>query len=575
MAGADPERNVVTGTRPRRRRWMWWFGGGALAVVVALGAAVEYAIHHAEPILRRRVVASLEDRFKTPVALDRLYLSFANGIEVSGEGLRIGAATNEGGPPPVLTIRSFRFRTNVHQLLEPVMRISEVDVQGMQLNIPPKDKRGPLLAKAKHRRDRPKLSIVVDHIMCSDAVLTIETDKPGKQPMVFPIHDLVLHDVGGKKAMRFEAKLVNPKPVGDIASTGYVGPWDPDDPRETPVRGDYQFTNADLGPIKGVAGILSSKGNFDGPLDEIHVTGETETPNFSVDSSEHPVDLHTEFDATVDGTNGDTRLNHIHATFLRTVLEVSGLVRRASDVDTKVTGHVKNPGDDAGVQGHFITITVDSGQARIEDLLRLAVKTSPPLMRGPMTLHAHMAIPPGQVSVSKKIEIEGRFGIRNSTLSNAHWQETIDRLSARAQGNPDVAKADAAPVAQSQMSGSFTVRHGVIAIPDLHYQVPGAQVQLAGRYTVTGETFQFEGTVRTDATASAMLTGWKKWVAAPFDPLLKKDGAGLEVPVKIDGTRSDPKFGVDMGKLKSQVMSRLGGHGGKPKDETPQPTPPH
>jgi hypothetical protein len=53
--------------------------------------------------------------------------------------------------------------------------------------------------------------------------------------------------------------------------------------------------------------------------------------------------------------------------------------------------------------------------------------------------------------------------------------------------------------------------------------------------------------VKTKATASAMLTGWKSWVAKPFDPLLKRDGAGLEVPITISGTKADPKLGLDPG----------------------------
>ena len=72
--------------------------------------------------------------------------------------------------------------------------------------------------------------------------------------------------------------------------------------------------------------------------------------------------------------------------------------------------------------------------------------------------------------------------------------------------------------------------------------MPGA----AGR-TLTGEstawtekTFDLDGTVRTKATASQMLTGWKSLLAKPLDALLKKDGAGLEVPIKIDGTKWDP-----------------------------------
>ncbi len=46
---------------------------------------------------------------------------------------------------------------------------------------------------------------------------------------------------------------MNAKPVGEIHSTGNFGPWHADDPRESPVNGDYTFTHADLGPIKGIA----------------------------------------------------------------------------------------------------------------------------------------------------------------------------------------------------------------------------------------------------------------------------------------------------------------------------------
>jgi len=86
--------------------------------------------------------------------------------------------------------------------------------------------------------------------------------------------------------------------------------------------------------------------------------------------------------------------------------------------------------------------------------------------------------------------------------------------------------------------------------------MPGAQVNLAGDYSLNGEKFEFAGTVRTDATASEMLTGWKSVLAKPFDGLLRKDGAGLEVPVKVSGTRSAPKFGVDLDKMGLGFLAR-------------------
>ncbi len=45
------------------------------------------------------------------------------------------------------------------------------------------------------------------------------------------------------------------------------------------------------------------------------------------------------------------------------------------------------------------------------------------------------------------------------------------------------------------------------------------------------------------------MTGWKSWLAKPFDPLLAKDGAGTVIPIKITGTAKQPKFGVEVKKI--------------------------
>jgi hypothetical protein len=33
------------------------------------------------------------------------------------------------------------------------------------------------------------------------------------------------------------------------------------------------------------------------------------------------------------------------------------------------------------------------------------------------------------------------------------------------------------------------------------------------------------------------------------DPIFRKDGAGAVIPIKIRGTRSEPKFGIDIKKV--------------------------
>ena len=43
-----------------------------------------------------------------------------------------------------------------------------------------------------------------------------------------------------------------------------------------------------------------------------------------------------------------------------------------------------------------------------------------------------------------------------------------------------------------------------------------------------------------------MVTGWKSILLMPVDKFLKKDGAGMELPISISGTEGDVKFGLAM-----------------------------
>jgi hypothetical protein len=84
---------------------------------------------------------------------------------------------------------------------------------------------------------------------------------------------------------------------------------------------------------------------------------------------------------------------------------------------------------------------------------------------------------------------------------------------------------------------------------------------LAGEYTLDGEKFEFAGNVRTKAKLSQMVASkWKSVLLKPVDPFFKKNGAGAEIPVKVSGTRSAPKFGLD---LRHKVAKDVGDQDGK------------
>src|SRR6266487_2268058 len=125
-----------------------------------------------------------------------------------------------------------------------------------------------------------------------------------------------LKDIGPHQPFHFDATLVNPKPVGNIQSTGLFGPLLEYSPRNTAVQGQYSFRAADLSTLKGIKGILSSTGAYSGTLGRIVVEGKTDTPDFRVAVSGHRVTLHTDFHAIVDGTSGDTYLEPVKAAFL-------------------------------------------------------------------------------------------------------------------------------------------------------------------------------------------------------------------------------------------------------------------
>ena len=529
---------------PKRRWWQrTWFRVLLVLALVCLGlflVAVEYAIHHAEPILRARVVDTLAAHFHAPVQLDHLDISLirgvqlaATGVEVTGSGLRIAYVPQPDQPPtdhnaPMISIQHFAFHTRIKGLLRSPTRLFEIDVDGMELHIPPSSARAALLG-SKEKHHQPKITLLVSQIRCKNVKLFIDTDKPGKDPLEFDIQKLDLQDVGQTLPFTYQAELINPKPVGEVHAAGHFGPWNVADPRETALDGSYSFSHADLNTIKGISGILSSHGQFAGVLDHITIDGETNTPDFSLDESDHPMPLHTVFHAYVNGTDGDTYLDPVQARLGQSDFTAQGKV-------VLVKG-----------QGHDIDMNVDIPHGRMQDFLELGVKSRPPLMNGVLTMKAHLQIPPGDARVPEKMQLAGSFQLRDVEFNNPAVQDKVDGLSARAQGKPkEVAEysSDKQAEVSSMMSAQFELNHGLMSVHNLHYQIPGALVMLNGVYSTDGNLFEFKGHVRTQATASQMVTGWKSWLLKPVDPFLKKNGAGVELPISISGTQGDVHFGL-------------------------------
>ena len=473
------------------------------------------------------MIETLSERFKSRVDLAQLHVWIANGLHVEGKGLKIFGASDpnpwEPGVQPLLQIEEFRFQAALEDLFREPMRVDTIYVTGLTINIPPRGNRQQV---SSIRRHAGKMSIAVNRFVCNDAKLLINTTKPGKAPLEFAISDLRMKDIGPGLPLQFQAKLTNPKPVGEIQSTGQFGPLNDMNPRDSAVRGDYSFNNADLGTIKGLGGTLSSRGKYSGTLGEITVEGETDTPDFQLAVSGHRVPLHTDFHAVVDGTDGDTYLEPVNARVLHSSFTARGKVVRTA-------------------QGHDIAMNVVLKRAFIQDMLQLGVKTEPPIMTGPISMTAALRLPPGAADTSNRMRLAGNFRIPEALFSNDKVQDRIDSLSLRSQGKPKEAKQATEGDVASDLKGTFALRDGVLSFSNLQFQIPGTRADLTGQYSLDGNTFDFHGTLRLQAKLSQMTTGWKSLLLKPVDPFFHKKDAGTELPFKITGTREAPHFGLD------------------------------
>jgi hypothetical protein len=520
--------------RTRRRKIVVF----VLLAILIFVAFLSILAHHAEPLLRARVIETLSTRFRSRVDLANLNVSVSQGLVVSGTGLMIYGQNDPNiqreGVQPLIGVDEFNFRANVMSLLRSPMHIGTVYIKGLQLNIPPKQDR------QQFRDMGPKggkIKIIVDEFRSEKAELVINTERPDKMPLVFDIQDLKMKDIGPDRPMAFNATLVNPKPVGDIISKGEFGPFHPEDPRASPVRGEYSFSNADLSTLRGIGGILSSTGRYGGSLGEIVVDGQTDTPDFRLNISGRPVSLKTTFHAIVDGASGDTYLQPVQATLASTPMTATGYVVKSKDP-----------------KGHHIQLDVTIASGKIEELLRLAVRTDPPVMTGTVRLQTKLDLSPGEQDLSDRLYLSGKFQVIGAHFSNEKIQNRVDALSMRSQGKPKLAVDQIPDNVRSRMGSSFTLKNSVLHVPNLAFAMPGTRVSLVCDYSLDGNTFDFRGKARFDAKLSQMVGGWKSLFLKPVDPFFSKHGAGTELPIKITGTKSEPHFGLDLGhKDKSSV----------------------
>lgn len=499
-------------------------------IVVVAGAAFLALLTVPAPVerwLQARVLVALSQHYQRTVQLQNLRVTLIPVFRVTADNFVL---PNRDGEelPPFVTVKHLTAQALPIQLLRRPVHLSWVKLDGLVINVPPKRDKAP--GETTESKPRSRLAnFEIDRVDADGTELYVLPKQKGHEPMNWELRALTLRSAGIGQPMRFKAELTNPKPPGLIHTSGKFGPWNADEPSETGVAGHYVFQNADLSIFNGISGILSSAGDYSGVLNKIVVDGTTDTPDFKLDRASKAVHLTTQFHAVVDGTNGDTYLQPVNAQFLNSKVMANGEVAGTP-----------------GRKGKTISLDVDIRDSKVQDLLGLAAASSHPALTGGLLTHAKLIIPPGDQTVLDKIKLSGNFRIDRARFTSSKVNDSIAALSRRAQGKPGDQSIQDVP---ADLTGTFTLGNANLSFSKLQFEVPGAVAQVKGSYGLASEKLDFTGDVRLQAHVSETMSGAKRVLLKPIDPLFAKHNAGTYLPVNVTGDKDHPQIKLDVKKV--------------------------
>jgi hypothetical protein len=504
------------------RRWIW-----AIPVVAALAVVTSIIFVRYFPYSQKRIVQSLRETFPSGITVDRFQQVYFPYPGCKAEGIQFRAASSPQGSPPIVVIHELVIQGSYVDLLFRPHQISKVIVNGMHLYF------SPVNNTSTFSGGSTQSPITIGQLTADGAVMEVE--RADKKPTLrFDFHELSLGSISDKNGISYTVAMHNPEPPADIRATGHFGPFHDASLGQTPVSGKYTFDGGDLSMFDGIAGTVTSVGTFSGSFGEINVRGVTDTPDFEVARSGHSGPLHTQFEANVNAGNGDVVLKNVDATYIKTNINAKG------SIASKDTSSAK-----------YTSLDFVIAKGRIEDMLHLFIKEKQPPMSGTTYMQGHVTVPPDGEPFLKEVVVQGDFNIANGRFENRERQESVDELSQTARGKKKQKdqEGESPESVISDVNGHALLRNGVATFPDLVFQIPGADARMHGTYNLLNQKVDLHGTVKMDAKFSKSTSGIKALFAKVLDPFFDKSH-GSVVPVLVDGTYQNPRFGLDLNPVK-------------------------
>jgi hypothetical protein len=446
------------------------------------------------------------------------------------EGLELRQAGKSDGPP-LLAARRVTIRANYRGLF--FKRIEVMHLEDVHVDMGQRADRtrnsaqpAPETSNSSGSSNNSSDSVAIAELIVDRGVIEFPRRQ---QPLQFKIDRLSFGNFDRRKPIAFHVTLENPLPPGRLVVDGQFGPWNSSDIAATQLSGSYQFSNANLSSLGGIAGTLSSQGSFAGPAKALRVQGSTDSPKYEVKTVGHPVHLQTQFQAKVDCTNGDVELQSIRGEFERTSFAVAGEVAGKANPHSKLASLQFN---DAG--------------GRVEDWLRLLDSDSVPPMTGPISFQARVKVPGGPRPFIRRVWVAGDFELTGVGFTKPESQRDVDKLSIRARGQKVPSEKVMLPPILGTLSGHVELIDGVANFSKLTFTLPGAVADVHGTYSFIDERIDLHGLLRIDTKFSKTSGGPKGLLTRATETLFAKArGDGEILPVKMTGTYDHPSYGLD------------------------------
>jgi hypothetical protein len=504
-----------------------WATIAGLSVLVVIGS-VSVLLASRWPFTRATVITALQERFSSTVEFQAFRGTYLTpGCVVEGLTFR---RNNDRNSPPFATVKKLTIQGGYIGLFTSPKRIGRVKVEGLRVLVPSRSGRANAGNEDTRRSSHTtEPTLIIGEIIADGAVVQFASDENPTEPLQFDIHQLTLDSVSEDRPMSFHATLLNPEPPGEVRADGQLGPLEPSDFNHIALSGSYGFQHANLGVFPSIAGTLSSGGTFNGVLERIDVEGATDVPDFQVKTSGHPVHLRTQFHAVVNGTDGNVVLQPVSAQFEKTSMASQGEVA----------------GKPSGI-GKIVSMDMTETKGRIEDWLRLLVKSNRPALTGSMNFRVKVAFPSEPRRFWDDLTLQGDFGIDTMRFTSSKTQQNVDSLSERAQGEKDDGDPESVI---SNLKGHVEVKNGTARFSTLSFSVPGALAELHGTYGLRNEEINLHGTLQVDVRFSKGSTGIKSVLLKAVEPFLKKKDAGEVVPIKLTGSYPHPSYGIDYARI--------------------------